>query len=66
MLRDVLQLRVELKRMKPKVWRRIVVPDTITLQKPHLVIQAAFGWGHAHLHDYSAVRNIGDRRCAEE
>ena len=59
MMRDVLQLRVELKRMKPKVWRRIIVPDTITLQKLHFVIQAAFGWGHAHLHEY--ITGEGER-----
>ena len=59
LLRDVLQLRVKLKRMKPKVWRCIIVPDTITLQKLHFVIQAAFGWGHAHLHEY--ITGEGER-----
>jgi hypothetical protein len=34
------------------VWRRVLVPQTITLLKLHLVIQAAFGWGHAHLHEF--------------
>jgi len=35
---------------KPKVWRRVLVPETITLVKLHLVIQAAFGWGHSQHH----------------
>ena len=39
---------------KPKVWRRVLVPATITLAKVHLVIQAAFGWGHSHLHEFVA------------
>ena len=51
-LREALQLRIDLKGIKPKVWRRVFVPDTITLQKLHLVIQAAFGWGHPHLHEF--------------
>jgi hypothetical protein len=50
----ILQVRVELRGMKPKVWRRVLVPQTITLLKLHLVIQAAFGWGHSHLHEFIA------------
>lgn len=48
----MLQLHIELKEVKPKVWRRILVPETITLLKLHMVIQAAFGWTHAHLHEF--------------
>jgi hypothetical protein len=48
----ILQVRIELRGTKPKVWRRVLVPHTITLLKLHLVIQAAFGWGHAHLHEF--------------
>ena len=48
----ILQVRIELRGTKPKVWRRVLVPQTITLLKLHLVIQAAFGWGHSHLHEF--------------
>ena len=50
----VLQLHIELRRLKPKVWRRVLVPDTITLAKLHLVIQRAFQWGGHHLHEFMA------------
>jgi hypothetical protein len=50
----ILQLHIELRGTKPKVWRRVLVPETITLLKLHLVIQAAFGWGHSHLHEFIA------------
>jgi hypothetical protein len=50
----ILQVRIELRGMKPKVWRRVLMPQTITLGKLHLVIQAAFGWGHSHLHEFFA------------
>lgn len=50
----ILQLHIELRGTKPKVWRRVLVPETITLAKLHLVIQAAFGWGHSHLHEFIA------------
>lgn len=47
-----LQLHIELRGTKPKVWRRVLVPETITLAKLHLVIQAAFGWSDGHLHEF--------------
>lgn len=50
----ILQVRIELRGTKPKVWRRVLVPQTITLVQLHLVIQAAFGWGHSHLHEFIA------------
>lgn len=51
---SILQLHIELLGTKPKVWRRVLVPDTITLLKLHSVIQAAFGWNHTHVHEFIA------------
>ena len=48
----MLQLHIELKEVQPKVWRRLLVPETITLLKLHMLIQAAFGWNHSHLHEF--------------
>jgi hypothetical protein len=31
----ILQLHIELRGTKPKVWRRVLVPETITLVKLH-------------------------------
>ncbi len=50
----ILQLHIELRGSKPKIWRRVLVPETISLLKLHLVIQAVFGWGHSHLHEFIA------------
>lgn len=50
----ILQLHIELRGSRPKIWRRVLVPETITLSKLHLVIQAAFGWGHSHMHEFVA------------
>ena len=50
----ILQVRIELRVTKPKVWRRVLVPQTIKLVQLHLVIQAAFDWGHSHLHEFIA------------
>lgn len=50
----ILQLHIELRGTKPKVRRRVLVPATITLAKLQQVIQAAFGGGHSHLHEFPA------------
>ena len=42
------QLRISLDRTT--VWRRVVVPETLTLGSLHLVIQQAMGWENKHLH----------------
>jgi hypothetical protein len=50
----MLQLHIELADVRPRVWRRLLVPETITLSKLHRVIQAAFGWCDMHLHEFTA------------
>jgi hypothetical protein len=49
-------LRIDLKHVKPKVWRRILVPATIKLDKLHDVLQIVMGWTDSHLHQFT----IGD------
>jgi len=34
------QVRVELKDVQPAVWRRLLVPENVTLTKLHLILQA--------------------------
>ena len=55
--KKALQIRVELEGTWPPVWRRILIPDTITLLKLHGVIQEVFGWEDYHLHQYS-IRGV--------
>lgn len=45
-----LQLRIELKWLEPTIWRRVLVPDSITLARLHDVIQTVMGWTDSHLH----------------
>jgi len=49
---DLLQLRIELAWIKPKIWRRIIVPESITLGNLHPVLQMAFGWTDGHIHEF--------------
>jgi hypothetical protein len=46
------QLKIELLDVIPTVWRRLVVPETITLPILHRVFQAAIGWTNSHLHEF--------------
>lgn len=51
----ILQIKVSLVGVsKPPVWRRLLVPATIRLDRLHTVIQAAMGWGDYHLHAFTA------------
>jgi hypothetical protein len=51
-----LQLRIELLRIEPHVWRRVIVPETVTLARLHQILQAAMGWTNSHLHEYVIAR----------
>ena len=50
-------LKIQLKRISPRIWRRIEVPGDITLSKLHRVIQAAMGWENSHLHQFNVGGN---------
>jgi hypothetical protein len=50
------QLRVELQRVEPLIWRRILVPENISLPKLHSVLLGAMGWQGGHLHEYEIAR----------
>ncbi len=49
----VYQLKITLKDSKPPIWRRVEVPDDITLSRLHTIIQAAMGWTDSHLHMFT-------------
>lgn len=49
---SLLQLKIELAGIKPLIWRRVIVPEAITLAKLHQVIQAVMGWTDSHLHEF--------------
>ena len=36
----------------PPVWRRVMIPEQITFQELHEVIQILFGWEDMHLHEF--------------
>jgi len=47
---SVVSLKVTLRYTQPPVWRRLLVPGTVTLEDLHHAIQAVMGWDDSHLH----------------
>jgi len=55
---DIYQIKVTLLGTKPQIWRRLLVPASLTLAKLHDVLQTAMGWLDCHMHEFHA----GERR----
>lgn len=60
--RPILQFKVQLRDIKPAIWRRIEIPGSYTFWDLHVAIQDAMGWLDSHLHAF----RIGDRRTGAE
>jgi len=54
---DIYQIKVTLLGTKPPIWRRLLVPASMTLAKLHDGLQTAMGWHDCHMHEFRA----GDR-----
>ena len=50
----IYQIKVTLQGAKPPIWRRLLVPNTLSLKALHRVIQTAMGWTDSHLHQFEA------------
>lgn len=53
---NVFGLRISLLDHRPEIWRRVLVPGSLRLDKLHMVFQEAMGWTNSHLHQF----RIGD------
>jgi Plasmid pRiA4b ORF-3-like protein len=53
----ILELDITLKDSKPKIWRRVLVPDHLNFYELHYVIQFAMGWTNSHLHQFVVGRH---------
>lgn len=63
----IVSLKVTLRGTKPPIWRRLLMPDTMTLDDLHQAIQAAMGWGDCHLHAFDIDgRQYGDRQTIDD
>lgn len=49
----IYHFRIELNESEPLVWREFAIPESYSLYRLHMVIQAAFGWENSHLFQFS-------------
>ena len=47
---SILQLKVRLLGISPMIWRRVLVPASVTLHEPHGILQVSMGWEGVHLY----------------
>ncbi len=47
-----IQFKVALRYIRPPIWRRVVLPDNLTLADLHGVIQVSMGWCNCHMHAF--------------
>jgi hypothetical protein len=48
----IYQLRMELRDVTPIIWRRLLVPGSIKLNKLHVTLLWTMGWAGGHLHEF--------------
>ncbi len=46
------QLKITLVGISPPIWRRVLVPSTLTISKLHDALQVCMGWTNSHLHQF--------------
>jgi len=49
---SIYQLKVTLNGSGPPIWRRFLVPNSISLHQLHTIMQIAMGWTNSHLPQY--------------
>ena len=57
MIEQVARIRVELRELEPRIWRRVDLPLSSTLEALHHIVQVAFRWQDYHLYEFG----VGER-----
>ncbi|WP_250310852.1 plasmid pRiA4b ORF-3 family protein [Rickettsia endosymbiont of Oedothorax gibbosus] len=52
---NIYQFKITLKYSKPKIWRRIQVPEKYSFKDLHLAIQDVMGWENYHMHQFEMI-----------
>lgn len=60
--KNIYQFKITLQNIKPKIWRRIQVPENYSFWDLHVAIQNSMGWEDYHLHEFG-IKNpkTGDK-----
>ncbi|WP_142120476.1 plasmid pRiA4b ORF-3 family protein [Arthrobacter sp. SLBN-122] len=57
-----LDLQISIEDSEPLIWRRVHLPETLTIGQFHLAVQAAFGWENRHLYGVRGTDSAGRER----
>ena len=63
---DIYQIKVTLLGTKPPIWRRLLVPSSLTLAQLHDVLQTSMGWQNGHMHEFRMGRRYFGRPFPDE
>lgn len=55
-------LRISIQGTQPEIWRRLLLPETVTVTQFHEAIQCAFGWEDRHLYGIRCHDRSGEPR----
>ena len=55
-------LKISVQDTEPEIWRRLLLPETVTVPEFHRVLQAAFGWENRHLYGIRCTDPQGAKR----
>lgn len=53
--KNIYEFKITLKDIKPKIWRRIQVPENYSFWDLHVAIQDSLGWEDYHLHQFEVL-----------
>jgi hypothetical protein len=62
----IYQIQIVLTRLKPKIWRRLIVPSDLMLADFHKIIQTSMGWTNSHLHQFIKNRTFYTERMPDD
>ena len=62
MTKKTYQIQIALRRSKPKIWRRILIPSDLLMPDFHIIIQITMGWTNSHLHQFIKNRTYYTER----
>jgi len=66
MTKETYQIQIAIRGIKPKIWRRVLVPSDLLLSDFHKIIQTAMGWTNSHLHQFIKNRTFYTRKMADD
>jgi len=66
MANKIYQIQIALKRSKPKIWRRVLVPSDLLLSDFHKIIQTTMGWTNSHLHQFIHNNTFYSRKMQDD